>query len=126
MKLVVEVEPLPQTRPRFSKFGGCYEPAPMKEYKRKIALVANAFMQSNNLEAMTGELSASVRLYRKYKRTSRRYGDCDNHLKAIFDALNGIIYADDSQIVCCSCEKHTDKDKARIEIEIQTAENFAE
>ena len=119
---------MPQSRPRFSKFGGCYEPAPMKEYKRKIAAVAKAFMQSNNLEPMTGELSASVRLYRKYKRTSRRYGDCDNLSKAVLDACNGIIYADDSQIVSCSCEKYTDKDKPRIEIEIEIerAEKSAE
>ena len=46
--------------------------------------------------------------------------------KAVLDACNGIIYADDSQIVCCSCEKCTDKDKPRIEIEIETAEKSAE
>lgn len=118
MKLTVHVEPLPMCRPRFSKFGGVYYPKEIIEYKKRISEVAKSVMKEQQLEPMTGELSAVVQLYRKFTRTSRRYGDCDNHLKAIFDALNGVCFVDDSQIVTCSCQKFTDREQPRIEIEL--------
>lgn len=35
--------------------------------------------------------------------TSRKAGDCTNHHKAIEDAMSGILYADDAQVVEMSC-----------------------
>lgn len=71
---------------------------------------------------MTGEVSAVVRLYRRYRPTTRIYGDCDNHLKAVFDGLNGIAIEDDAQIVRCLVEKFTDKTNPRAEIELTPAQ----
>lgn len=68
---------------------------------------------------MKGEVKAHVRLYRRYKPTAQTFGDVDNHLKAIFDALNRIVFDDDSQIVRCVVEKFTDKNQPRAEIEIE-------
>lgn len=70
-------------------------------------------------EPLSGEISAVVRLYRKYKPAARNFGDVDNHLKAIFDGMNQIVFADDSQITKCVVEKFTDKNKPRAEIEIE-------
>jgi Holliday junction resolvase RusA-like endonuclease len=64
----------------------------------------------------------SVLDYRKFKVTSRRYGDVDNHGKAILDAMNKIVYVDDSQIVKCEVEKFTDKNQ-RIEISVTETED---
>ena len=116
LKLTIPIEPLPQPRPRFS-YGRCYQPARIVEYKAEIAKAARLAMKDS--EPMTGELSAVIRLYRKYKRCSRRFGDFDNLAKAITDACNGIVFTDDSQIVRCSIEKFTDKEKPRVEVEIQ-------
>ena len=116
LKFTVPIEPLPQPRPRFSRFG-VYEPKKITEYKKAIAAVVKSAMK--DIEPMTGELSAVIRLYRKYKRCSRRFGDFDNLAKAITDACNGIVFTDDSQIVRCSIEKFTDKEKPRVEVEIQ-------
>lgn len=60
-----------------------------------------------------GALSAVVKLYRKYRPTARIYGDVDNHLKALFDGMNEIVFVDDSQIVRCVVEKHKDADNPR-------------
>ena len=117
MKFIVEVEPLPQPRPRFSRYGGVYFPKAFQEYKATISKAAVLAMQG--LEPMTGELKAVLKFYRKYKRISRRYGDCDNLSKAVLDACNGIVYADDSQIISVVSTKHTDKDNPHIEIEIE-------
>ena len=115
IKFVAKIEPIPQARPRFSKFGA-YEPKRNTEYKKAIAAVAKSAMKDS--EPMTGELSAVIRLYRKYKRCSRNYGDFDNHAKSICDALNKIAYDDDAQIVRCTIEKFTDKINPRVEVTI--------
>ena len=115
INFVADVEPIPQARPRFSR-GRCFEPKRNTEYKKQIAQAARSAMGER--EPMTCELSAVIKLYRKFKSSSRRFGDWDNLGKAICDACNKIIYADDSQIVRCTVEKHTDKLDPRVEIEI--------
>ena len=75
---------------------------------------------------MTGSLCAGVKLYRRYRPTARNYGDVDNHLKAIFDGLNQLVFVDDSQIVKCVVEKFTDKDNPRVEIEIKSVRRRAD
>ena len=69
-------------------------------------------------EPLDGEICAAVKVYRKYRRTARVFGDVDNHLKALFDGLSGIVFEDDAQIVRCIVEKFTDKARPRAEIEI--------
>ena len=32
--------------------------------------------------------------------------DCDNIIKIVLDALNGVAYYDDKQVVCVSCNKY--------------------
>lgn len=32
--------------------------------------------------------------------------DCDNVIKVVLDALNGVAYHDDKQVVCVSCNKY--------------------
>lgn len=48
---------------------------------------------------MEGAVKIRVDVYRKMEPTSLNYGDADNHLKAVCDALNGICYEDDRQVV---------------------------
>ena len=118
IKFCVECEPLPQPRPRFSRFGGVYLPQAFQEYKATISKAAVQAMAGR--ETLTGELKATLKFFRKYKKISRRYGDCDNLSKAVLDACNGIVYADDSQIISVVSTKHTDKDNPHIEIEIES------
>lgn len=116
MKIKVEIEPAPQVRPRVSLESRCvYEPKHMKAYKAEISAIGRLAMRGQPI--MTGAIVMILKFYRKYKATSRRYGDFDNLAKAVCDALNGIVYADDSQIVKCTVEKFKDKNQ-RIEIEI--------
>ena len=32
--------------------------------------------------------------------------DCDNIIKVVLDALNGVAYYDDKQVICVSCNKY--------------------
>ena len=117
IKIEIDGEPIPAARPRFSG-KRCYQPKRNVEYRQRIQAAARLAMF--NASPMTGELSAVVKLYRKYKRTARIFGDVDNHLKALFDGLNQIVFLDDSQICRCVVEKFTDKERPRTEIEITT------
>ena len=115
ISFVVNAEPLPQPRPRFG-FGRAYQPKKIVEYKAQISQAAKIAMSGREL--MTGAVQLSIKLYRKFVVTSRRFGDFDNLAKAICDALNGIVYKDDSQIISCHVEKHTDKENPRVEVTV--------
>lgn len=44
--------------------------------------------------------------------------DCDNIIKVVLDALNGVAYYDDKQVVCVSCNKYyADTGYLKIQIE---------
>ena len=120
IKIVIDGDPIPAARPRFSGRRYCYCPARDMEYREMIQWQARQAMQG--AEPMTCEICAEIKLYRRYRRTARIYGDVDNHLKAIFDALNGIVIADDAQIIRCVVSKYTDKERPRAEIEIFSAQ----
>lgn len=64
-------------------------------------------------EPLAGPLKVSVRLYWK----DNRKHDTDNN-KALFDALNGIVWLDDGQIFRQEVEKFLGQEKPRVEIEI--------
>ena len=115
MRLVIEGEPIPAARPRFSG-RRTYQPKRNVVYRLRVQEVSRSAMGGR--EPMSGEIVIEVKLYRKYKRTARIYGDVDNHLKAIFDGMSGIVFVDDSQIVRCVVEKHTDKTTPRTEIKL--------
>ena len=48
---------------------------------------------------LTGAIKLLVKSFTKYNPTSLNSGDWDNHGKAISDALNGICFADDRQVI---------------------------
>ncbi|MBQ3451483.1 MAG: RusA family crossover junction endodeoxyribonuclease [Selenomonadaceae bacterium] len=107
---------IPAARPRFSG-RRAYQPARNVEYRREVEISARQAMRAK--APLKGALEAVIRLYRKYKVTARQFGDVDNHLKALFDGLQGIIFEDDAQIVRCVVEKFTDKKNPRAEIELR-------
>jgi Holliday junction resolvase RusA-like endonuclease len=114
MKFEVQIEPLPQSRPRFSR-GKVFEPARMTAYKAAVSKAAKEEMK--DFQPFSTALSCKIKLYRKFKSTSRRFGDADNHAKAVLDACNGIIWNDDAQIVSLTAEKYQST-LPRVEVEV--------
>lgn len=100
--ITVNIDPIPQSRPRFGK-GKIYETPALKKYKAEISMAARLSMAG--LNPLAGSLRCSIKFYRKFKATSRRFGDFDNLAKAVTDALNHIAFVDDSQITFCTIEK---------------------
>lgn len=61
----------------------------------------------------TGELAVTLHVYRP-----RKVGDIDATQKAVFDALNGVLWHDDKQIVEMHVYRHDDKLCPRVELEV--------
>lgn len=69
-----------------------------------------------NEEPIKGLIKVTLKFSKRGTVGSRRYGDLDNHVKAVMDALNGVVWVDDAQVV----EMHAYKIEGspRIEIDI--------
>ena len=88
-------EPVAKGRPRVTA-RGTFTPKATREYEARVAGIARVV---RTLRYVTTQLDAdawqvTIHLYR-YKRTK---ADADNMVKAIIDGMNGVLYADDSQV----------------------------
>lgn len=95
------------------KFSAHLEPVPFKRvmthgkrrfnlpryvsFKETLGLIAKFAM--NGRAPLEGAIKLTADVYKKIIPTALTFGDWDNHAKAICDALNGICYIDDRQIV---------------------------
>lgn len=116
MKITLNIEPKPQSRPRFARRGRgvmTYEDREMKIWRNKCrSLIANLYTGQPVLE---GALRAKVRFFikppqyiSKIKKNKQalidetipvgKKADLDNYIKALFDSANDLLYKDDGQI----------------------------
>lgn len=112
LQFSIPVAPVPKGRPRLSRFG-TYTPKKTKTFEEAVRVYAmQAMGQQEPLEtALEAFLLFRVGVPKSYskkrteaclsgsERPTTRNGDLDNLAKGVLDAFNGIIYADDSQIV---------------------------
>lgn len=113
-------------RPRVTKYG-TYIPKPTRDYRARIK---GAFIEAGGLR-MGGPLSVRVDVYRALPRSRPKRvesepdtfkPDVDNIGKNVLDALNGIAWDDDSQVVELTVRKHPrTRAQERIVVEIGRA-----
>ena len=84
-----------------------------KKFKSDIAILA----KRQGAKLLFGDLSVTFRVFRP-----KRIGDLDNRLKISQDALKGICFEDDRQIIEIHAFRFDDKLNPRIEIDIKTLE----
>ena len=114
LELTVDGPPVGKARPRVPRRGRAYTPARTKAYELHVGLAARRAMSGRPM--LCGPVGAHFRFTFPFPRSwsrARREGarwrpavpDLDNLAKACADALNGIVYADDAQIVSLTCSK---------------------
>ena len=114
IKFSVTTEPVPFKR-ALSNGKRRFNDPRYSEFKYYVGLHAKVAM--NGRVPFDGAIKINVNIFTKYEPTSLKSGDVDNHLKAAMDALNGICYRDDRQIVDATVNLH--KGTPRIEIELE-------
>lgn len=95
IKITAALESVPFKRPRFNGRNVFNDPK-YTAFKNALGLVARQAMQGRT--PLTGAIKITVTVSRNRNPASRQFGDADNHLKAVMDALNGICYIDDAQV----------------------------
>lgn len=110
IEFVVPGRPVPMARPRVTA-RGTYTPRECREYKKLVACIAKSVMNGNDYRMFeSGPLECRVRFIFPLPKTRKNpwatsRPDLDNLYKAVTDAMNGIVYKDDAQIVRASIEK---------------------
>lgn len=127
---VVPGEVVPKGRPRFTRSGHAFTPKRTTDYETKVKAYylteypyGKAF-ESEPLEIILNVYMALPKSFSKKKKDHMlcyefptKRPDSDNLLKSICDALNGVAYTDDSQIVSATVNKlWSEEAKAEITI----------
>ena len=101
---------------------GWYTPAETVAYERELGLIARNQMQLQEVEAFEKDipLSVTIAFVKKGKLTGKP--DIDNCAKAVLDALKGVCYHDDSQIVHLTAGKINPGDGEPIGVAIRIQE----
>ena len=123
LTLTIPGEPCAQGRPRFSTHGGfvkAYDPEKSRNYKAYVKMCAIKSMQEQGLTLTEKALSIEVRAFmsippsksKKFKQAAvlgierpTKKPDVDNIFKCVTDAMSGIAYKDDKQIVAATVNK---------------------
>lgn len=116
---IFQIDAVPASRPRVSRYGTYYLPT-YRSFKRTMSeLIAKDRDQFTMAE---GPLSVVVWCaVEKPKTTKRKYptGDVDNYAKAVLDSLNGVLWDDDDQITELTVRKcYCADDKPFIYVEV--------
>lgn len=124
IKIVIPGQPVPQGRPRFSAkpYPHAYDPKPSADYKKKVKAVA---LRNMPQKPLSGELEVEVHVYKESLKSFSNAKkidaearilrpitkpDADNYAKGILDALKGVIWKDDGQVVDLIARKYYSMD----------------
>lgn len=137
LKLVIPGEPCAQGRPRFTMSNGqakAYDPEKSRNYKAFVKLITQQEIKKQGWRYTELPLQVIVNAYmsiptskpKKFKTAAlegferpTKKPDVDNIFKAVTDALSGIAYKDDKQIVSATINKwYAEEPRTEISIEI--------
>ena len=119
--MTIDGVPQGKARPRFRRiknFVQTYTPSKTKDYEQKIREVAKQAMGEHEPLDTPVAIQMTIKLPVPKSYSKKRASEClnkyemptkkpdwDNVAKSVTDALNGIVYIDDCQIVCASVHK---------------------
>ena len=137
IKFTVPGEPHGQARPRFTAAHGyvqTYDDDKSRNYKTHVRLIAKTAMKEQGWKFAESDEGIGVNVYaymgipkkaNKQFRADAEKGierplktpDVDNIFKAVTDALSGVLFKDDKQIIHARVEKYY-SEEPRVEVEV--------
>lgn len=132
IKIIVPGDPVPQGRPKFTTkpFVRAYDPPKSAAFKKRVARYAKKVQPA---ELLSGELEVEVLIFKQtlksFSKKKVRLAeagllrpttkpDADNYAKGPLDALKGIIWKDDGQVVDLIARKYYSANP-RVEITVR-------
>lgn len=97
-------KPVGKGRPRFTRNGRTYTPAETRDHEALVAWHAKAAMNRQP------PLDGPVEVRAIFTFTDKRRRDIDNNLKLCLDAMNNVVYHDDTQVHRIEAEKRYGKE----------------
>ena len=136
IRFTVPGEPHGQARPRFTTANGyvhTYDEDKSRNYKTHVRLIAKTAMKEQGWKVAENDEGIGVNIYaymgipqsksKKFHAAAiageerpTKKPDVDNIFKAVTDALSGILFKDDKQIIHARVEKYY-SDEPRVEVE---------
>ena len=123
-------DPVAQGRPRFSRFGGAYDPPKSKAFKECLAkdiggqyhgeLIDKPFRLELDIYRRNNKKTSKKEIDRREKKLSRPIvkPDTDNYAKGTIDGLTGVLWTDDNKMVELEAKKYYSV-TPRIEIRVE-------
>lgn len=114
VQVIIPVRPVPKGRPRIGKGGHAFTPQRTRDYEADVSRFMREAMRGRApmkgpvaVEVTVSKAGAVLRFWPlKDHAGSKLRGDVDNYVKALLDAANGIIVADDKQVMKIVAEKN--------------------
>ena len=114
MKLVLPVPPSANIYWRMFR-GRIVKSKRARDYQKSVAkLVLAELGAKGKIPAFDGEVAVSLVVYRAARR-----GDLDNFLKVALDAMRGVVFEDDSQVVRIVADRDDSPGRPRLEMLIE-------
>lgn len=139
LHFVIRATPVPKARPRFTKAGHAYTPKTTASYEALVRTCARRAVEKAGWSIATKPAAITVhaafyfappkswskaeklKCLKDGLRLKSTKPDADNLVKAVLDAMNGVVFADDALIGCVTALKAWSYAKANtIEISIST------
>ena len=117
-------QPVPKQRPRVTRRHGrtfTYTPARTRQYEKHVAFCAATSLALWRKEHGRWDMDAGFCVTLRVVMGDERRRDLDNCGKSILDALNGILWADDSQVQELNVKRELDRACPRVEVDVRPA-----
>lgn len=105
----IPVKPTPKGRPRMTRHGHAFTPQKTRDAEKELRF----FLKALKPPKYAGAVSLTLKFHLIRPKSSKKAyptgrSDLDNYIKLVADAMNGILYLDDAQIVSLNAEKRYD------------------
>lgn len=117
-----DVDPVAKGRPRMTRSGRVFTPAKTRSAEAVIKAEAMTIIKTPLQGPVSVHLSVQFKRPKSNKTPHHvQRPDLDNVCKLVMDALNGVAYVDDCQIISLKMTKSWSKSEAKIEVWIGQA-----
>lgn len=108
--ICVDGDPIPKGRPRLARNGHTYTPRRTQDYE----LVVGWEWRKAQHPCLVGPVAVTVSVFE-----AQHPADLDNYVKAALDALNGLAWADDGQVVEIRATVRREAPEPRMDIAVE-------